>query len=189
MIFPSRCFLAAIVAAAVGISLNRVSRYPDQAEAAGISWPPHGETDDAALEAALIPPGASSSDPRPEPDRAGIHRQLTGKGKRVGGITLRTLWLVEYLENNLGGYRYSGFCDLYGQRRGQVDVVMRQDYRAGEKVFMDYAGPKFEVIDRSSGEALGMALFSAVPKEGAAGGWIRCRPYPVRACGIRRRVR
>ena len=88
----------------MGVSLDTVSGYPGQAEAAGISWPPPGEMDDAALEAALIPPGASSSDPRLEPDRAGIHRQLTGKGKRVKGMTLRTLWL-EYLENNPSGYQ------------------------------------------------------------------------------------
>ena len=80
--------------------------------------------DDAAFEAALFPPRASSSEPCSEPDWAGIHRQLTGKGegkgKRVRGMTLRTLWL-EYLENNPGGYhQYSRFCDLYRQWRGQA---------------------------------------------------------------------
>lgn len=94
---------------------------------------------DAALEAALFPPRAWSSEPRSEPDRAGIHRQLTGKGKRIKGMTLRTLWL-EYLENNPSGYQYSRLCDLPRQWRGQVDVVMRQNYRAGETVSVDYAG-------------------------------------------------
>ena len=153
------------IAAAVGISLSPVSTYLRRAEAAGISWPLPEEMDDAALQAALFPPKAASSEPRPEPDWAGIHRQLTGKGegkgKRVKGMTLRTLWL-EYLENNPGGYQYSRFCDLYRQWRGQVDVVMRQNYRAGEKVFVDYAGPKFEVIDRSSGEALEVMVFAGV---------------------------
>ena len=96
------------IAAAVGTSLSAVSTHLRRAEAAGISWPLPGEMDDAALEAALFPPRGSSSEPRPEPDWDGIHRQLTGKGegkgKRVKGMTLRTLWL-EYLESNPGGYQ------------------------------------------------------------------------------------
>ena len=39
---------------------------------------------------------------------------------------------------------------------------MRQNYRAGEKGFVDHAGPKFEVIDRSSGEALEGMVFVGV---------------------------
>ena len=66
---------------------------------------------------ALFPPKGSSSEPRPEPDWDGIHRQLTGKGegkgKRVKGMTLRTLWL-EYLENNPSGYQYSRFWTYPG---------------------------------------------------------------------------
>ena len=67
------------IAAAVGISLSTVSTYLRRAEAAGISWPPPEEMDDAALQAALFPLRPSSSELRPEPEWAGIHRQLTGK--------------------------------------------------------------------------------------------------------------
>ena len=162
--YELKCSLREI-AVAVGISLSTVSGYLRRAEAAGISWPLPEEMDDAALTAALFPPKAAAA--RPEPDWADIHRQLTGKrdergkGKRVKGMTLQTLWL-EYLESNPGGYRYSRFCDLYKQWRGRVDVVMRQNYRAGEKVFVDYAGPTFEVVDRSTGEVLEVMVFVGV---------------------------
>ena len=50
----------------------------------------------------------------------------------------------------------SGFSRPLHCRRwlGKVDVVMRQNHRAGEKLFVDYAGQTMPVIDRSSGEVL-----------------------------------
>jgi transposase len=41
-----------------------------------------------------------------------------------------------------GAPYYSQFCDLYSEFRQKVDVSMRQAYRAGEKVFIDYSGKK-----------------------------------------------
>ena len=41
-------------------------------------------------------------------------------------------------------------------------MVMRQVYRPGEKAFVDYAGPKFEVVDRKIGEVQGAMVFVGV---------------------------
>ena len=38
------------------------------------------------------------------------------------------------------------FCDLYRVWRGELDLVMRQDYRAGKKLFEDYAGMTVRII-------------------------------------------
>lgn len=35
---------------------------------------------------------------------------------------------------------------------GGIDTVMRQEHRAGEKLFVDYAGQTMEVIDAGTGE-------------------------------------
>ena len=66
-------------------------------------------------------------------------------------MTLQLLWL-EYRAAHPNGYEYSWFCERYKAWRGQLDVAMRQVYRAGEKAFVDYAGPKFPVVDRNTGE-------------------------------------
>ncbi|MDE0356588.1 MAG: hypothetical protein OXN92_02450 [Gammaproteobacteria bacterium] len=76
-----------------------------------------------------------------------MHRELT-RHKRV---TLQLLWL-EYREAHPEGYQYSRFCDRYRERRGRLDVVLRQVYQAGEKAFVDYAGPTVEVTARRTGE-------------------------------------
>ena len=42
---------------------------------------------------------------------------------------------------------------LYRQWRGRVDLSMRQVHKAGEKLFVDYAGQKPTVVDRTTGES------------------------------------
>lgn len=60
------------------------------------------------------------------------------------------------------GCRYSRFCFLYQRWRGTQDVVLRQEYRAGEKAFIDCAGPTIPIYSRTSGETTQENLFAAV---------------------------
>ena len=128
-----------------------------RASAGGFSWPLPEGLDDAALEAVLFPAPPPSCVPRPEPNWEHIHREL----QRHKGVTLQLLWL-EYRAAHPNGYGYSWFCERYRAWRGRIDVVMRQVYRAGEKAFVDYAGPKFEVVDRKTGEARDVMVFVGV---------------------------
>ena len=135
------------IAGSLGIANSTVSDYARRASAAGLSWPLPEGLDDAALEAALFPPAPPSGVRRPVPDWDRVHREL----QRHKGVTLELLWL-EYREVHPDGYQYSWFCERYREWRGTLDVAMRQVYRAGEKAFVDDAGPTFEVVDRSTGE-------------------------------------
>jgi transposase len=56
---------------------------------------------------------------------------------RRKGVTLALLW-QEYKANNPDGYQYSQFCYHYGRQKKKLDVVMRQEHKAGEKLFTDY---------------------------------------------------
>ena len=129
------------IAGSIGVVNSKVSDYVRRATAAGLSWPPP-----EGLEAALFPVPPPPRVARPEPDWRDLHREL----QRHKGVTLRLLWL-EYREAHPNGYQYSRFCERYRGWRGRLDVVMRQVHRAREKAFVDYAGPKFEVVDRSTG--------------------------------------
>ena len=145
------------IAGSLGIANSTVSDYARRASAAGISWPVPEGLDDAALEAALFPPSPPSGVRRPVPDWDRVHREL----QRHKGVTLELLWL-EYREAHPDGYQYSWFCERYREWRGTLDVAMRQVYRAGEKAFVDYAGPTFEVVDRSTGEVRDAMVFVGV---------------------------
>jgi transposase len=76
-------------------------------------------------------------------------------------VTLFLLW-QEYRANHPDGYQYSWFCEHYRAWQGKLDMVMRQDHRAGEKLFVDYAGQTVPIIDRATGEIREAQIFVAV---------------------------
>lgn len=49
-------------------------------------------------------------------------------------------------------YSYSQFCACYADWRKKQKRSMRQTHRAGDKLFIDYAGPTMSVACASIGE-------------------------------------
>ena len=145
------------IAVSCGIARPTVSEYVRRAESAGLVWPLPDDMSDARLERLLFPrlPDLPAS-ARGIPDWVEVHRQLKRKG-----VTLFLLW-QEYRASCPDGYQYSWFCEHYRAWRGKLDVVMRQDHRAGEKLFVDYAGQTVAVIDRATGELRAAQVFVAV---------------------------
>ncbi len=126
-----------------------------RAAEAGLAWPLPAELDDAALEARLYPgpPGRAT---RAAPDFAAIYRELKRKG-----VTLQLLWQEYKHQHPDDGYQYSQFCARYRQWRAQLDVVMRHAHRAGEKLFVDYAGQPMPIVDPQTGEVRALPVFVA----------------------------
>jgi transposase len=60
------------------------------------------------------------------------------------------------------GFQYSWFCEQYRAWCGKLDLVMRQDHRGGEKLFVDWAGHTVPLVDRASGEVREAQVFVAV---------------------------
>ena len=145
------------IATACGIGRPTVSEYLRRATEAGLTWPLPANLDDAHLERLLFPPPpALPADARGIPDWAAIRQELKHKS-----VTLFLLW-QEYRQANPDGYQYSWFCEHYRAWRGKLDMVMRQDHRAGEKLFVDYAGQTVPIIDRLTGEIREAQIFVAV---------------------------
>ena len=142
---------------AVSLQVGRatIGDYLNRFAACGLTWP--SALTDAELERQLFPPSPSvPSEQRPIPDWAWIHAEL-----RRPGVTLALLW-QEYRLSQPQGFQYSWFCDHYRAWQGKVDVVMRQEHRVGEKLFVDYAGQTVPIIDRRTGEIRQAQIFVAV---------------------------
>jgi transposase len=135
-------FSARQIAKSCDIARSTVKDYLDRAQLKGLTWPLPEDLDDAAVGHLLFPPAAHiDTDKRLMPSMEYLNQEL--KKKRV---TLQLLW-YEYKKANPDGYQYSQFCEHYRQWTGKLDVCLRQTYRAGEKLFVDYAGQTIPVTD------------------------------------------
>jgi transposase len=142
------------------IGVGTVHKYLKRAEAAGVTWPLPEDWDEARVDAMVFPrrePSIAEHNPaRTPPDFAAIHEQLRSSKY----VTLQLLW-EEYRQGNPEGYRYSRFCELYQRWRSKLDVVLRQEHKAGEKMFVDWAGATIPVWDRHTGLPWQSPLFVA----------------------------
>jgi len=134
-------------AASLQMPLTTVREHLQRARAAGITWPLPEGLDDDDLEAMLFPKAPAAA-VRPTPEWKKIHVEL-----RRPHVTLMLLW-IEYKESNPDGYAYSQFCELYRRFRRGVDLVMRQEHKAGEKLFVDFPGARIPIHDERTGEVL-----------------------------------
>ena len=147
---------ARAIARSLKISPVTVRRYLGRAEKLALGWPLPESLDDAQLERRLFPAPAPSCNPRPLPEWTQVHRELRRKD-----VTLALLW-EEYKAAHPQGLQYSRFCERYRAWASTLDAVMRQEHRAGEKLFVDYAGRTVAVVDRETGEIRQAQIFVAV---------------------------
>src|SRR3954451_10873475 len=131
------------IAQSVGISASTVQSYLERAERAGLSWPLPTELDDAGIEARLFTRTEEELRPgRPEPNWLEVHRDH----KRGKHVSLQQLHL-EYKTAHPDGLIYTQFCVHSRRWLGRQDLVMRLEYAAGERMFVDFAGDTVPVID------------------------------------------
>lgn len=148
------------IARSLGISPGTVSTYAQKVAEAGLGWPlPEGLSEEA-LESQLFnaPAWRGRSGAKCEPDFPTVHQALKRKG-----VTLQLLW-EEYREGLTleQAYSYAQLCARYRRWKRRLKRSMRQVHRAGEKLFVDYAGPKVEVVDPTTGEVREAHIFVAV---------------------------
>ena len=149
------------IASALHLSLGVVNKYLNAARAAGITWPLPEDLSESQLERKLSSTQTESTPP-PEPayaqpDFAAIHQELKRKG-----LTRQLLWEEYAAANPDNHYQYTQFCVHYQQWSTRLRLSMRQIHRAGEKMFVDYAGPTVPIINASTGEIEDAQIFVAV---------------------------
>ena len=146
------------VARSCNAGYGTVCEYIQRAQAAGLSWPLPGEIGDDELDRLLFPDShrQHTNILRPMPNWSVAHAELRKKG-----VTLRLLW-IEYRERHPDGYGYSQYCQQYSQWAGKLKPTLRQNHVAGEKCFVDYAGPTIPIVDPDTGEVRQASIFVGV---------------------------
>lgn len=147
------------IAVSCHVSRPTVAEYLARAQAASLAgWGAIKEMNEEELEQRLFPQ-APREGPRalakPLPDCVKVHEEMKNKH-----VTLMLLW-QEYKEQYIEGYSYTQFAHYYSEYKKKLNLVMRQEHKAGEKVFVDYCDG-LNIVDPTSGEILATQLFVAV---------------------------
>lgn len=163
------------IASTLKISKGAVAKYVGLATAAGLDWDTIQDWTEQRLSTELQP-RSSAALPIVVPDWARIHRELDRKG-----MTLMLLW-QEYVAAHPEGrtWRYTQFCGHYKAFAGTLKRSMRQHRRAGEKLFIDFAGPTVPLRDGGraqvfvSAMAASSCVFACATPHQRLDDWIAC---------------
>jgi len=130
---------------ALGIARSSISDYNSRAQAIGLTtWAAIEPLSEAELASKLSPAKASEL-LRADPDFEYIHTELKRKG-----MTLMLLWQEHIADHpNHQTVGYTQLSVLYRKWKQKLKKSMRQNHRAGEKLFADFAGPTLKLADGS----------------------------------------
>lgn len=140
------------------VSLGAVQKLASQAAAQELDWSMIEPLDDTQLARLFYP----ESDTRVSnqfqlPDWVMAHQELKRKG-----VTKHLLW-EEYTQSYPNrSYSYPQYCFLYQAWVKKQKRSMRQVHKAGDKLFVDYAGQTVPIVDGESGDIRWAQIFVAV---------------------------
>ena len=91
------------------------------------------------------------------PDWKDAYKELHSKH-----VTKHLLW-EEYAQQYPNrSYSYPQYCHLYGEWQKKQKRSMRQPHKAGDKLFVDYAGQTVPIVQGDTGEVRFAQIFVAV---------------------------
>ena len=144
---------------AVSCSRNTVSKVLKACSEKSITWPLPNEINDSDLQALLFsakPPQLK----RKMPDLEYIHKEL----QRMG-VTRKLLW-AEYLEEckifNERPLMFTQFCHYIQQDEQMRHATMHFNHKPGERMEVDWAGDKIDIVNSETGKTSKAHLFVGV---------------------------
>lgn len=122
------------IALLVGRAPNTIKKYRWLAAKRDLNWDQVKILDDASIKALLM--NRTPEVPRKrEPDWNYVHSQML-----LPDVTGQLVWEEYCLDGPEDAYCYSSFMERYRHFVSKLDLSMRQTHRAGEMVFVDFAG-------------------------------------------------
>lgn len=143
----------------LNLSRNTVSKYITHFKLLNKPIEEILKLDDVALEKLFI-----EQPPQPPSQKLqNLHAFFTYMDKQLKktGVTKNIMW-KEYLEKHPGGFMSSQFCEYYNRWSKRSNPVMHINHKAGDKMYIDYAGKTLELVDKQTGEITEVQFFVAI---------------------------
>lgn len=143
-----------------GVSRNTIKKYIAQYKILKIPWSELSKLNDKELsvlffeEVILVDP--------PERELA-LYAFFPYAEKRLKqpGMTLKLLW-QEYSTQHIDCFQSTGFYKHFRIWKGRSHPSMHMIHKAGERMFVDFAGKKLQIIDTATGEIKSVEVFVAI---------------------------
>jgi transposase len=147
------------IAAQTGISRNTLKKYLKEFDQSKLTFDEISQLSDKDLEGLFIKP-----EDKPLNDKL---QQLFSlfptidKALKKKGVTRQSLW-EEYKRSCPDGVGRSQFNYYFSQWKDQVNPTMHMEHKAGDKLYVDFAGEKLSIIDKNTGEVQQVEVFVAI---------------------------
>lgn len=148
-----------LISQQTGIARNTIKKYLREFEQSGFTYSEINQLSDKDLEDLFL---------SPEEKPLKVKHQilfnlfpLYDKELRKKGMTRQILW-QQYKTEHTDGVGRSQFNHYFAQWKKQVNPTMRMEHKAGDKLYVDFAGDKLQIIDKQTGEIQQVEVFVAI---------------------------
>jgi len=148
-----------VISEQTGVARNTVKKYLGIFKSLNIPFDELNKFSDSELEKMFIKEGARE----PTERYVQLHSIFPTIDKELKrrGVTRQLLW-EKYQKTQDEAFGFTQFCKYYKRWKKQVDPVMHIDHKAGDKVYVDYAGEKLYFVDPNTGEVIKAEVFLAI---------------------------
>jgi len=142
----------------LSISRNTIKKYLRQFSKLGLSAEELDQLGDLELEKLFVESPVAG----PSARQQSMYRFFPYMEKELKktGVTRQLMWL-EYIEKHPDGLRSTQFSEHYNKWSKKVKPSMRMTHKAGDKLYVDYAGKTLQIVDKESGELTQVQFFVA----------------------------
>lgn len=147
------------IASQTGISRNTLKKYLKAFAASKLTFEKVNTLSDKDLEELFI-----KGEEKPLNDKLQTLLHLfpsIDKELKKKGVTRQLLW-EGYKKEHPDGFGLSQFKHYYGCWKAQVNPTMRMEHKAGDKLYVDFAGDKLTIVDEQTGEITEVEVFVAI---------------------------
>lgn len=148
-----------VISEQTGVARNTIKKYLQIFRSLNIPFDDLKKFSDSELEKMFIKESARE----PTPRYAQVHSYFPTMDKELKrrGVTRYLLW-EKYHKDHADGFGFTQFCKHYKRWKNQVDPLMHIDHKAGDKVYVDYAGEKLHYVDTITGEIVKVEVFLGI---------------------------
>lgn len=146
------------IALAIGVDRNTVNEYVKKLQSSGRSFDELLKLEEQELQN-LFPSKEALDGDR----YATLHGLFPGyvNELKLPGCTRLHLW-HKYQQEHIDHYSYSQFCQLFSDWVESKKVSGKLTHIAGEKLFIDYAGNKLQIVNKETGEIKEVEVFVGI---------------------------